>query len=476
MDYSRLSIFASPFLIHAMNDTSTLSEGPIRPLFFKYYFPALISILSITVHQVVNGIILGYKVGKEGLASVGLYGPVVVSLMALVLPLIIGGGILIGKNIGAANYSNAQRVFQFATTFAIAFGLIMALCSPFIVTPIAGFLAGDESASLLSNTIDYLSWQFISLPFFFLGLFWGNFIGHDGAPRISRNASLIAVTMNIALDILFIIGLDMGVKGAAIATAISLFASSLYLFIYILRGKTHFSFRDFRLTLRLSEWTELLKLGLPSFASEVSFSLGLLVISHSVVSYGPSAVAAFGIVNYASFIFIRLFTSAMIASLRIMSFNIGAKLPGRVLAVFKFGLLFTSILGIVVTALAFLFPGILVRLFSGDETGEFNLIAENAVVLYFFLFLAAGPNYVLSAYLQSTGKSGVATCMNVLKGFVLSCFFLLLLPGYFGMGLQGIWLSRSLTEIGALLVTGLFTLYYRQRYYSPDAILAKRGG
>jgi Na+-driven multidrug efflux pump len=112
-------------------------------------------------------------------------------------------------------------------------------------------------------------------------------------------------------------------------------------------------------------------------------------------------------------------------------------------------------------------------LFSGDESAEFKRIAVNATGLYFILFIAAGPNYILGAYLQSIGKSVMSIVINLLKGFVLMIVFLSVLPGYFEMGLNGIWLSRSLTEIGTLLVAGLFTLYYRQRYYSSEAILAK---
>ena len=75
-----------------MNVSSQLGEAPIRSLFYKFYFPALASILSSTLHQIINGIILGQQVGKEGLAVVGLYGPVVIVFISLTLPVMIGGG------------------------------------------------------------------------------------------------------------------------------------------------------------------------------------------------------------------------------------------------------------------------------------------------------------------------------------------------------------------------------------------------
>lgn len=453
-----------------MTDAQELGKAPIKSLFFKYYIPALISILSITLHQTINGIILGQQVGKEGLAAVGLYGPVVIAFVAFALPIMIGSGILISKNIGAKNYESVQAIFQFATTLALLFGGSIALSAPFLVSLIATFLAGTDDTLLFTNTSDYIFWQLIGLPFFFLGMFWGNFIRNDGEPKISKNASLIAVTLNIILDLFLIIGLDLGVQGASIATAVSSFVAVLYLFLHIRKGRNHFGFSEFRLTLKLKQWKELMALGLPSFASELSFSSGLLIINYCIIPYGSLAIATFGLINYVSFVFIRLFTAAMIATLPILSFNIGAKLPHRVLYVFRFSFVFTLVLGLIMTILGFIVSDSLVALFSGDKTPQFKQMASHAMSLYFILFIAAGPNYILSAYLQSTGKSTVSTLINISKGSIMIALFLMILSGYFKMGLSGIWLSRSLAEIFTLLLAGAYTYHNRRDYYNEKVI------
>lgn len=453
-----------------MNKVNQLGEAPVRSLFFKYYMPTLVSLLSITLHQVVNGIILGHYAGKEGLAAVGLYGPIVIVFIALTLPVMIGGGILISKNIGAGSYDKVQRIFQFTTTLALVFGGIISLAAPFIAAPIASLLAGSEHTIIVNNLSDYMLWQLISIPFFFLRMFWGNFLRSDGAPNASKNGNLIAVVLNIILDVVLVIGLDMGVKGASIATAISIFAGTLYLFFYIQQHKGHFDFRNFTLSLKFAEWKQLFSYGFPTFVSEISFSAGLLIISHSVIPYGATAVAAFGLVNYISFIFLRIFTAAMIAILPIMSFNIGAKLPLRVLAILKFSLLFTLVVGIVVAALGFFIPDMLVILFSGGDTTEFRQVTEQAITLYFILFIAAGPNYILSAYFQSIKKTGLSIIINILKGVVFIWLLLLILPEYFNLGLSGIWLSRSLAEILTLVMIVFYTFIKREQYYSKQTI------
>jgi Na+-driven multidrug efflux pump len=454
-----------------MTATNRLGEAPVSALFFQYYVPALVSILSITLHQVINGVILGQQVGREGVATVGLYGPVVIMLVALALPVMIGSGILLGKSIGAADYGNAQRIFAFATTVALLLGGTIALGTPLLVKPLTVFLAGAGDASLTDNLAGYLRWQLVGLPLFFLNMFWGSLLRNDGDPEVSRNASLVAVGLNLGLDLLLVVVLRLGVEGASLATLLGSAAATGYLAFHLRRGKNHFGFRGFRFTVRLAAWRELLRLGLPSFASEVSFSTGLLLISRAVVPYGPGAVVAFGLVNYLSFIFIRLFTAAMIAALPIVSYNLGARLPGRVLETVRFACLFTLVLGLGVASLGFLAPDGLVAMFADDATAASRQVVGGALALYFLLFLAAGPNYILAAYFQSTGKPGVATAMHVLKGLVLVAALLAVLPGAFGLGLRGVWLSRSLAEIFALVLLGGYTWLYGERYYGEHAMV-----
>jgi putative MATE family efflux protein len=455
-----------------MNNSADLATVPVRTLFFKYYIPVLTSLLSVTAHQVINGIILGQYVGSEGVAAVGLFGPVLTIFIAFTLALMIGGGILISRSNGAGNYAYSQQVFQFSTTVAIMIGIIIAFAGIVLTKPVTTLLAGKEGA-IAESTYDYFFWSFLWLPFFLLRMIWGNCITNDSGPKVSRNASLFSVVLNILLDVLLIIIIPMGTAGASIATGLAVFGGLVYLFIYIKKEKGHLSFTNFKFTLRLPEWKELVNYGMPSFVSELSFSAGLILINSALLPFGATAIAVFGLINYISFIFLRLFTAAMISILPIISFNIGAGQHQRVLEVLRFSLLFTLALGGIVFASSTLFSGPLISAFAGRDSETFLTSATHAIALYFILFLAAGPNYILSAYLQSIGKSGMSITINLLKGIVLVWIFLMLLTETFDMGLNGIWLSRGLTEITTLVIIVILTIYYRKSYYAPEVILAK---
>ena len=146
-----------------MTATNQLGQAPIRTLFFQNYGPAIISLLSSIIHQVINGIILGQQIGKDGLAAVGLYGPVVIVLVALSLPVMIGGGVLIGKSIGAGDFEKVQEVFQFATTLVVLIGGCVATNALFIAAPLSRFLAGAANVALADKTAEYAFWQLLGL-------------------------------------------------------------------------------------------------------------------------------------------------------------------------------------------------------------------------------------------------------------------------------------------------------------------------
>ncbi len=454
-----------------MESKIQLGKDPIRPLFFKYYIPILTSLLSITIHQVIDGAILAQYVGKEGVAAVGMFGSIITVFIAFGLTLVIGGGILIGKNIGAGNYTKAQGVFQFTTTLTILFGLILIILTPFVASDIVSLLVGNAETELFDKTLDYMFWGFMWTPIFLLRMILGNAVSHDGAPKVTRNASIFAVVLNILLDILLIIVFPLGTEGASIATGISVLLSASYLVYYINKEKGHLKIRHFKFTVKIKEWKELFNYGVPSFVSEISFSIGLLLINMRLAQFGAVAVSVFGIINYLSFIFLRLFTAAMISTLPIMSFNIGALQPNRVLGIFKFSLLFTFVLGVAVVALGFLIPEFLVRIFSGSEPEEFKKMASDSLGLFFLFFIVAGPNYIFGAYLQSIGKLLPSIILNLLKGCVLVAIPLFLLPDYLDNEEKWIWLSRTFSEIGAFLLVGFYTLNRRKLFFSDTAIL-----
>ena len=450
---------------------SDLGTAPIQTLFFRFYVPSLISMVSIATHQIINGIILGQQLGKEALAAIGLYTPVLLVSVALVLAVMIGGGILFARNTGAQRYAEARQVFQVATTLVLSVSVLIALSAPFITPPIVAYLAAGQSPPIIQYTTECTLWNLIFLPVFLIRVLWGGFLANDNAPKLSKNANVLAAFLNIMLDLLFVVIFPFGVAGAAIATGLSLLVAVIYLIVQMLRRTGHIDLKQFRFTLRFAEWRELFRLGFPSFVSEISVAFGFFLINRSLLPYGVLAVSAFGVVNVLSNLFLRFFTASMLAIQPIMAFNIGAKQPQRVLETLRFALFFTFTLGVVVYLIGVFLSDSLINSMASDESDEFKGVATRAILLSFVLFMATGPNYILTMYVQIIGKASLSTVTNIMRGFVLIALFLFLLPGPLSMHLNGVWLARPLSELALLLGFGGYLWFRRNLFFSDEAVL-----
>ncbi|WP_128544746.1 MATE family efflux transporter [Larkinella soli] len=448
-----------------------LGKAPVPSLFFYFYLPTLVSMVSVSAHQLINGIILGRQVGKEAIAAVGLYAPILLIFISFLLAFMIGGGITFSKSSGAGDVEQARRVFRFSTTAVLTAGGLVALGAPWLAEPVARFVAGTESGPIFRFTTQYLFWNFLFLPVLFLRLLWGAFITNDNAPSVNRNVTFYASMLNILLDVLLVVVFPFGIAGAAVATGLSLLAAVAYQYRHIRKSQGVLTFDHWRFTLRLPEWRRFFRLGFPSFTSELVLSAGLLLLNRSLLPYGVSALSAFGLVNYLNNIFLRFFTASMMSVQPIIGFNIGARQPGRVREVLGFSLLFTLALGAVFYGLGFAFPQVLISLVTSNESVGFRTEAEQAIRYGFLLYLVAGPNYILTMYMQCIGRFALSIAISALKGLGFVGLFLLLLPEYFGLHLNGVWLSRPLAELATLTVIGGYTLSQKMRYYSREAIL-----
>jgi Na+-driven multidrug efflux pump len=450
---------------------SDLGHAPVRLLFFRFYVPALVSMASIALHQIINGIILGRQLGKEALAAISLYTPVLFVCIALVLAVMIGGGILFSRNAGAQRYGDAQRVFRFCTTLVVLVSGLIALSAPLSTPILVRQLAAGQNPVIVQYTTECTFWNLVFLPVFLLRVLWGGFLSNDNGPVVSRNASILSALVNIVLDVVLVIVFPFGVAGAAIATGLALLVGLGYLFVRIRNRSGHIDLHRFRFTLRLADWRELLRLGFPSFVSELSVAVGFLLINRSLLPYGTLAVSAFGVVNLLSNLFLRLFTASMLAVQPVMAFNIGARHPRRVLEILRFALMFCFATGVVVFLIGTFLANFMISIVAVNESAAFKQVTSEAIFLSFFLFLATGANYILVMYLQVTGQSMLSTTINMVRGFALIALFLFLLPD--ALHLNGVWLARPLAEISLLLGLSSYLWIRRGAFFSEEAILGK---
>lgn len=457
-------------------DTMELSTLHVFTLFKKYFIPTLLGMLSMSAVTVIDGILVGQGVGSDGIAAVNISIPLLMLFTGI--GLMIGGGCSVTASIQLSR--GKYKIARLHVTQALLFATLIA------AVPILWILLFPErmvkllgsSDYLLPQATDYLvwfipSWIFqiwISISLFVIRL--------DGSPKWAMTCSLISAVINIALDWLFIFPLGWGVKGAAIATSLSLVAGGLVAIVYLLFYARNLrlcpiklSVKSLRLCIRNIGYQ--CRIGSSALLAEATLAMLMFMGNQIFMKYlGENGVGAFGIACY-YIPFVFMVGNAIAQSAQpIISYNFGLGYHQRVQTTEKIALTTSLICGIVITSLFTGGPHLLVRLFVRPDSAAFQIAVEGfpyfSIGFVFFIF-----NLSTIGYYQSIERIKPATFFAFLRGFLFLIPSFILLPKM--LGTNGIWLALPLSEI---LTTASVLIFYvcRQRVTVTPCSLPQKYG
>ena len=261
-----------------------------------------------------------------------------------------------------------------------------------------------------------------TLPFV-MGSILAPFIRADKAPKKAMFAVIFSGFLNIILDYIFVFPLNMGMKGAAIATVFSYTISFLILLTHLLSKSNTLSFKkDFY---KLSYVIRIIKCGLPSLFIEVSLGFVIFIFNIQILKLiGDDGVTAYSIISNTGIIAVALFNGISQTIQPLVSINIGANLKDRVVKLRNLGLSTALLIGVVFFILCILFPEQIVRIFVKPSETVLS-IAINSIRIYSTAFIIMGINMVTGAYFQSVELAKesfiIAFCRGLL--FVSICVF-----------------------------------------------------
>ena len=418
--------------------------------------PTLLGTLAMSAMTVIDGIIVGHGVGAVGVAAVNIVVPIYQIMSGLAL--MIGAGVSV-----VASIHLAQQKFKVArlnvTQALLAASLVATLlCLLMMINPEHTAVLLGASPTLLPHVVEYLVWLmpgFVMEMFGIIGLF---VIRLDGAPRYAMWCNIIPAVLNAILDWVCVFPLDMGVKGASVATSICMSLGGVMSLAYLL-----FWARDLRLELpKFSRKSLLLSLrnvgyqcriGLSSLMGELSLAVLIYIGNIVFMRYlGDDGVGAFGIACYYTPFFFMVGNAIAQSAQPIISYNYGAERWSEVAHARRL-LLYTSLgVGVVVTLLFVTIPEPLVSLFVSDDSAAGRIAIEGfpyyAVGIIFFIL-----NVAIIGYYQSVERVRRAMSFVALRGVIFLLPAFVLLPMAFGV--VGVWLAMPVAEILTLGVVFL---------------------
>lgn len=445
-------------------DAINFDTENVSALFRKLLIPTLFGAISVSCVTAIDGIFVGHGVGAEGVAAVNFFVPVYQIIAGL--GLMIGAGCsvvssihLSRKNLKAARL-NITQAFVVASVFTLLFCALM-LCFPYQTAKILGV-----SETLTPLVVDYLMWLTPSYVFelwMLIGLF---IIRLDGSPRFAMWCNIAPAALNVLFDWLFIFPLDMGVKGAAIATSLCHLSGGCLVMGYLLWKAETLRFVRLKLSKKSLMLTARnigyqIKVGSSSLFGELTLAVLIYVGNITFLEYlGDEGVGAFGVACYYTPFFFMIGNSIAQSAQPIISYNYGISRWEQVRKVRSL-LLYTSfVLGLIVSLMFVGIPDILVALFV-DINGRAGQIAVEGFPLYASGIIFFILNVAIVGYYQSVEQIRKATIFVFLRGLVLLVPSFIILPKMFGV--SGIWLAMAAAEFATLVLIWLTSIVARIR-------------
>lgn len=398
-------------------------NGPIITTFLRFALPSILGLLAITTAIIVDAIFVGRFVSSDGLAAINLLIPYLSLIFGLALMLAIGGAVRCGHFLGRGESDLASAVFSKCMVAVLLIGLGFMLLSLALDDIILGWLGTPEMLSSLILPYFHIISAVVVVQIFTMVLYY--FIRQDNGQRLATSALVIGALMNIALDALFIIHFEMGLTGAAMATAISQGLQLLILLCFFTRRQRLLSWSW------PNQWRELKQIsfnGLSECINEISGGLVILVINWTLVmQLNVDGIAAFAVINYLIFVSLMLYYGIADALHLLVSHNHGAANPQRILQFVTAASGMVLLISLALVMLLLVSPQWLTALFLSDSSAASRQLSMTFISLVWPLFLINGLNVILSIYLTAMQKPRPSMLIALSRGLVLPVGLLLLL-------------------------------------------------
>lgn len=436
-----------------MPPSHTTERTQIRKLFRSYAYPAMINMIVLALYNIVDRIFIGQGAGPLAICGLALTLPCV-SLLGTVGTLTgVGGAARISAAISASNYKLATRVLGNAVFLNVAMNLILIVYSLFNLDKILLAFGGSEQTIPYAHS--YLSILIPGSLLTNLNFTFCHAIRASGFPRKSMMIILTGVIANLILDPVFIFGFNMGIRGAAIATVISMCISSVLIFLHF-TGKQN-TLRLVRLSFRpdLMILLTIIGVGMAAFIMNITTGMVNIIMNRYLVNYGGDyAIGAYGIISSYSILVSMLLMGICQGMQPIISYHYATGHREVLHDTLKYAIGIGSLIasaGFIIGATGATW---LVKAFTWDP--QLRDISAEGLRYTFLAMPLVGFQIIVTSYFQSIRQAPKAITMNISRQFV----FLIPALSLFSIwwGLTGIWLAIPFADLMATLIALFFIL------------------
>lgn len=445
-----------------------LGTLPIPKLMISLAIPSVIAQIINVLYNIVDRIYIGHMadVGDIALTGVGVTFPIIMLISAFSYFVGSGGAPLASIQLGRQNKEKAEQILGNGTSLLILFSIVLTLFFFFFKTPLLYLFGASNSTIIYAN--DYLDIYLLGTIFIQLSLGLNLFISSQGQAKTAMLSVLIGAVTNIVLDPIFIFGLHMGVRGAAIATVISQAFSAIWVVSFLTSKRSAIRIRLRYLKPDFEIIKHIASLGISPFIMQSTESLINIVLNHSLQLYG-------GDIYVGSMTIIQSVMQLIVVPIQgftqgvqpIISYNFGASQFDRVKKTFFYTVITTFLLTTLSCILTTKFPTFFARFFTDKESLIF-IVGEVMPIFMSGIFMFGIQMGCQTAFM-GLGQAKISLFLALLRKVILLVPLAILLPLIYGT-VTSIYYAEPISDILSATIAGILFFVTRKKILSPQAL------
>lgn len=444
-----------------MQKNTNLGEDKVSSLLFKLSLPAIVAQLVNLLYNIIDRIYIGRMVnGEIAMAGVGVAFPIIIMVSAFSALVGMGGAPLAAIKMGRDEDEGAERIMSNSFSILMILSIFLTFFILIFKEPILMIFGGSENT--IGYSLDYLSIYIIGTISVQIALGMNPFINTQGFAKIGMMTVMIGAIINIILDPIFIFTLNMGVKGAALATIISQSASAIWVLKFLFSKKSNLKIRKKFLIVKWNIVKNIIALGMSPFVMQATESLVLISLNNMLMNYGGDlAVGAMTIMSSIMQIILLPVVGLSQGAQPIISYNYGAKNLDRVKTAFKLLFIISISYTFIMWSLLMTVPQMFVSIFNNDPA--LVEIASWSIKIYFAGILLFGAQIACQQTFLALGRAKISLILALLRKVVLLIPLIFILPNFMENKLLAVLLSEPIADVIAAIVTTItFFIFYKK--------------
>ena len=443
-------------------ENDLLVEMSVPMAFFRLALPAVAAQLINILYNLVDKMFIGHipEVGKQALAGVGVTAPVILAVSAFAALVSMGGAPKASIFMGKGYNEQAEKVMGCCTWMLIVLSIVLTGVMLIFGKAILQLFGASDDTIIYAT--DYMNIYCLGTLFTQLTLGLNAFITAQGKTLISMCNVAVGAVTNIVLDAILINGLDMGVKGAALATVISQGVSTCFVIHYLIKPESKLKLHVKNIRFDKKLLLPCILLGTSPALMQLTENMVAISFNTSLQKYGGDmAVASMSILNSIMQFVMLLLPGLVQGAQPLLSYNLGAKNISRVKKTFRLLLICCVSGSFLIWLVCMTMPSTVASVFTSDIA----LIAytEKSMKVYLAMLLIYGIQVACQYSFVALDQAKKAIFLTIWRKIILLIPLIFILPRILSGSAMGVYLAEPIADTIAVCTTApMFYFYYRK--------------